>query len=1056
MVLRRLIVLFLFFITCTSLIAQNYNVKQYSTKDGLTDQIVNAVFQDKSGYIWFATQSGVSYFNGAEVKAFDLIPELIGIDATTIQQDASGAIWIGTNAEGLFKFNDSSVKHFKSIGSVNNPIRKIFLDTQNIIWVLTSKGVYKFVDQKFVLIQDSKNLFKSGVLSMEQTLDGTLWFGTQGNGLVSFKNGNYNYFGEREGIKDSYIFSLFKHGDSLLIGTTNEGVLVKYNTSITKLNVPEIQYSWISNVVSRDNELLIFSSSGLLSYYNDSTYTIINEGNGISSNDIYFGLKDNENNLWLATGNGLNLLRNEEIISFDESYGLTDDKISCLAILKNSNVAIGTNGFGINFFDNKGKYLESVTHPEIMDFKITAIAEDHVRGELWIGGERAEQAFVILDLRKKGFPVKRKIISVKKHNPSTITKILFDKERNVWFSTYDAGLFRISDKDTLNYSKDYLLVSNSITTFLIDRDGLPVVSINKNGLYKLNRLSNKFEHLSNNKKFNQEDVLCLTQDENGTIYSGTSASGLYILNNKNIAHLTNREGLLSNSIQSIFYQSGSLWLGTNKGLNKVILDDNFKIKKIESYNDKTGLINSEIQQENLLVTDEFIWIASSSGLSRMRKDKGDRKQFKPRLELQSVKLFFEDVDWKKKNCEVNQWGVPKSLDLGYKENHLTISFGALTTSQVQYSYILEGQDDNWTPYSEKNEATFSNLTPGNYLFKLKAKNNLGVESDEISFPITIRKPFWQTWWFRILIATIIVLIVIAVIRSREQRYREQNIILESKVTERTKEAVLATEKAEQQRVLVEEKNKEILSSITYAQRIQNAMLPSLEDLQEALSEVEVFYRPKDIVAGDFYWFEETNNHLMIAVADCTGHGVPGALISVVCFNALNRSVREFGLIQPGEVLDKTREIIITELSKHDENVKDGMDISLIIIEKATKKVMWAGANNPLWKINNSTTEIEEIKGDKQPVGMYISEQKYTTHQVEYNPEDTFVLLTDGYADQFGGSHNKKFKPANLKKLLQEYSLSSLKLMEQNLETNFDAWKNSEEQVDDVCVLVFRV
>lgn len=1037
-------------------IAQNYSVKQYSTKDGLSNQIVSAVFQDKSGYIWFATQSGVNYFNGTKIQSFEPSKELIGVDVTTINEDANGIIWIGTNADGLFNVKNNTVNHFRNIGSANNPIRTVFLDKSKVIWILTSKGVYKYLNEKFIQIKDEKGVFARGVLSMEQMPDGTFWFGTQGQGLVSLKNGKYNYYGSKEGVRDNYIFSLAKKGDSLLIGTTNQGVLIKYENVISELKLPGIENAWISNIIQKDDELIIFSSSGIAMYANDSTYTLITEKNGISSNDIYYGLKDNENNLWLATGNGLNLIRSEEIISFDEKYGLTDQKVTCLLYTKNNQIIAGTYGFGINVLDEASGSVTKVQHPEIMDFRITTLAEDFEQKELWIGGEKSKNTVVILDMTKKGFPVKRKITTIKKTRPNTLTKIIIDQKKNKWFSSYDSGLFQISKTDTIHYHKDNFLPSNFITTFIIGNDGNPMVCIYNKGIITLNPATNKFEPISQNKTFNREDVVCLTQDKHGVIYAGTSTSGFYIVKDADIYHYTTKDGLLSNSIQSIICESNTIWLGTVKGLNKIILDKNLKILKIESYNEKSGLINSEIQQENLLVTEEFIWIASSSGLSRMKKDKKNNHQFKPKLELQSVKLFFEDVDWKKKNFNVNQWGVPTSVNLGYKENHLTITFGALTTSQVQYSYFLEGQDDNWTPYSDKNEATLSNLAPGHYTFKLKAKNNLGAESDEISFIIVIRKPFWQMWWFRVVISSLIVLLIIAFIRNREKRFKAQNIRLERTVKERTKEAVAATEKAETQRVLVEEKNKEILSSIVYAKRIQNAMLPAVEMIQNTVSEIEVFYRPKDIVAGDFYWFEETHNHVMIAAADCTGHGVPGALISVVCFNALNRSVREFGLVQPGEILDQTRSIIINELSKQDENVKDGMDISLVVIEKSSKSVSWAGANNPLWKVNHSGTSVEEIKGNKQPIGMHISDTNYTTHKVEYIAEDTFILLTDGYSDQFGGPNGKKFKPANFKKLLQEYSSSSLKLMAKNIAINFDAWKTDEEQVDDVCVIIFRI
>ena len=170
------------------------------------------------------------------------------------------------------------------------------------------------------------------------------------------------------------------------------------------------------------------------------------------------------------------------------------------------------------------------------------------------------------------------------------------------------------------------------------------------------------------------------------------------------------------------------------------------------------------------------------------------------------------------------------------------------------------------------------------------------------------------------------------------------------------------------------------------------MLPTLDFLREKINQIAVFYQPKDIVAGDFYWFEESKDFMMFAAADCTGHGVPGAMVSVVCYNALNRSVREYGLSDPGQILDKTREIILLELSKHDENVKDGMDISLLVLNKQSMQVSWAGANNPLWIVPAGAQEIHEIKADKQPIGVHINSTNFTTQQLSLGEGDTLVFV----------------------------------------------------------------
>jgi serine phosphatase RsbU (regulator of sigma subunit) len=259
---------------------------------------------------------------------------------------------------------------------------------------------------------------------------------------------------------------------------------------------------------------------------------------------------------------------------------------------------------------------------------------------------------------------------------------------------------------------------------------------------------------------------------------------------------------------------------------------------------------------------------------------------------------------------------------------------------------------------------------------------------------------------------------------------------------------------------IEEKNIEILDSIRYAKRIQSAILPPRSRIQALIPDSFIIYQPKDVVAGDFYWLEQKNDEILIAAADCTGHGVPGAMVSVVCNNGLNRSVREHNLTDPGKILDKTREIIMQEFEKSDEKVNDGMDLALVSLkstDESDKKILsYAGAHNPLWIIRKGETEIEEIKPNKQPIGSYPDPQPFTTHHLELKKGDTFYLFTDGFADQFGGDKGKKMKTINFKKLLLSLSKRTLHEQKSRLESAFDEWKGPIEQLDDVCIVGVRV
>lgn len=288
------------------------------------------------------------------------------------------------------------------------------------------------------------------------------------------------------------------------------------------------------------------------------------------------------------------------------------------------------------------------------------------------------------------------------------------------------------------------------------------------------------------------------------------------------------------------------------------------------------------------------------------------------------------------------------------------------------------------------------------------------------------------------------------IREQEEKQQIlalQNEKLEQQVTERTKEI-------NGQKHLLQEKNKEITDSINYAQRLQQAILPPIKFITENFSSNFILYKPKDIVAGDFYWAEEIGNLFLIAAADSTGHGVPGAMVSVVCSNALNRTIKEFKLTEPGKILDKTRELVLETFEKSTSEVKDGMDISLLCIDSKNKNVFWSGANNPLWYIQNN--ELKEIKADKQPIGKTEYPKPFTTHQIDYKKNTTFYLFTDGLADQFGGPKGKKFKYKQFEELLISNNDKSMQEQANIIDKAFEDWKNDLEQVDDVCVIGIKI
>ena len=259
--------------------------------------------------------------------------------------------------------------------------------------------------------------------------------------------------------------------------------------------------------------------------------------------------------------------------------------------------------------------------------------------------------------------------------------------------------------------------------------------------------------------------------------------------------------------------------------------------------------------------------------------------------------------------------------------------------------------------------------------------------------------------------------------------------------------------------IIELKNTEILQSIDYAKRIQESILPSTSSIENCFKNMFIFYRPKDIVAGDFYWLHKSGSKIFFAVCDCTGHGVPGAFVSLICFNTLNKAVADLKLDKPSLILDKVNSLVNEAFSANtNDQINDGMDVSLIMFDIENQIIEWAGANNPLWIIDNTsnTPQLTEIKGNKQPIGKFEFTKPFTNHELPLIKGNNYYIFSDGFSDQFGGENfrngGKKFSQKRFRELLLNLTKVPMNQQEQHLEKTFIDWKTDMEQIDDVLVV----
>lgn len=409
----------------------------------------------------------------------------------------------------------------------------------------------------------------------------------------------------------------------------------------------------------------------------------------------------------------------------------------------------------------------------------------------------------------------------------------------------------------------------------------------------------------------------------------------------------------------------------------------------------------------------------------------------------------------------------ESLTLEPIEHGKPIRFNLSTSTffnggNVLYRSRLTGLSDNWSKYENTDYKVFDQLSPGTYTFEIQGKNFYDVESKVYSYTFTILPPWYLTWWAYTFYLLGFILIVFITTRISIYRVKQKNKLLEETVKERTKEIAKQNNVLEQQKNEIIEINEDLLSSIKYAKRIQNTILASPEILSTYFNDFFVYYLPKDIVSGDFYWARRFGNKIIWSAVDCTGHGVPGAFVSIVGNNALVRSTNEFGLSKPSEILNKLRELVIEAFKAQGTNdVKDGMDLALTSLDLDTLELNYAGANNPLIIIRNK--KLIEVKADKQPIGDFEIIEPFTNHTIQLEKGDCVYLYTDGFIDQFGGNNKaaresggKKYKSKPFKDLLIEISDLPMKEQREILKETFNEWRGDIDQIDDVCVFGVRV
>ncbi|MCE9538235.1 MAG: SpoIIE family protein phosphatase, partial [Bacteroidetes bacterium] len=875
---------------------------------------------------------------------------------------------------------------------------------------------------------------------------------------------------------------------------------------IETINIKGAENNNFRNIISDNKNNLWFSTPNGVYKYNNNTYKLFNNKNGLAGNSIYCGLEDREGNLWFGIhGLGVSKFLGEAFSSYSTTDSLPGDNIISIFQDSKKNTWLGIKGFGVCKIKNNKmtnyKLDEKNKNNSIIDTEIQAICEDN-NGNIYFGG------------LYKGLSI---------FNGKTFHNI--DDEdglpgNNIFSITKDyLGIIWIGTEHGLCFLKDGKIEIIEAVNKLKTKSGtVPINSIfedknhnlwfgTEDGVIKYDRKT--VVKYNKNNGFTDKRVISITQGSNGYLWFGTD-EGVFCYNHTDFKKIDQNNGLASNSVYFIeFDRINNLWVATTKGMDRINVTLYNANKKIEiRHFDKDDGLNGMEYNRNAKFKDSegSLWFGTIKGVTVYNPNFAKINRQEALTRITGIRLFFENAE---KELSDHSEGLdsisslPKNLILPYTKNHITFDFiGVCITdpNKVKYQFKLEGIDKDWFPPSSKTEATYSSLPPGEYTFHLKAMNNDGLwNKKDATYTFSILPPWYQTWRFRTLSGLLIIGSVVGFFYYRTATLRKRQKQLEQTVEERTAEVVLQKDEAEkqkdiadnqraiseelreiseQQKHIVEKKQKEIVDSITYAKRIQTALLTSDAYITNNLpADHFILFKPKDIVSGDFYWALSiaripgwdlgTNtvklsnsripkNTFYIVTADCTGHGVPGAFMSMLNISFLNENIVDHGIRLPHDILNAQRKEIINALNPigSTEESKDGMDCVLCVYDFDKMLLHFAGANNPLWLVRNG--ELKEYKADKMPVGKYIdAPPSFTLQTIELQKDDIIYTSTDGFADQFGTTGKKLMKKKFKEELLK---IHTLPMAEQRayLSSFFKNWKGTLEQVDDVCVIGIRI
>lgn len=1036
-------------LACFFLFSSLLNGQTYSFRNFLPDSYIYSLSQDDNGFLWIGTERGLLKFDGFEFYNVPFTDSVPNRYASVIKRDTKGRLWIGCNDGSLFyTLNNELVKTTdKGIQSVSD-----IIEEEGFIYIICQdKQILKISVENPAEI--ARFSVPGNILMTTASFlpSGALLLGTQENLLLCEFGGDSLLVREQiEGIEYTkvQILKQTKDKDIFIVGTEGSGVfklsIVAGKPIISRFrNHPEFVdikaksaiedkegNLWMATYGSGLLQLKLSDEGGISEVLN--TYST---ASGLTGNDINCIFQDMEGNIWLGFyGEGLSMFNSAAFTFYSPWENQENNNIIYISGDKNP-VFLGTPA-GYYLFNLKTGKPESYVNlnQQVGRVEITSYFQEK-NSNLWIGTKGNG-----LYLKSPGGQPRLFYRSGNTGGEDHIRSINCDG-RNIWLATLNGVL--VLDKNSGAVLKKYKtgdrLPHNSINQIFLRKDGTGLVATEIDRLYSIDL--DKGVIVDNKQMYGglKSKILCFTETATGDIWAGSYRNGAFLFSGDSVSAITTLNGLFSNYCYSILADSkGKIWMGHERGFSRYDSEDG-TVKVFSTDFAKGGDCNPNAIFEN---SDGLILIGTTEGLIVYNRQKDKKILVAPINNIVSVTINKDKYPYR------------PSYSRPYGKYSVTINYVGINLSEpgkVYYSTLLENFDDDWSEMKTERESVYQ-LRDGRYRFKVVSVNEDGLSQEEpVSFEIYIKKPFWRTWWF--IISTVIIAggAVVIIIRQREKAQLKIKEYLETELAERTR--LVLKQKDE-----IELQNIEITDSINYAKRIQSSILPDINKLKETFKDAFIIFHPRDIVSGDFYWFDKiSDDRFIIVCADSTGHGVPGAFMSMIGSTLLHDIISRKGITRPSEILSLLDTQIFATLNQNvDVGVSnDGMDMVVCEFDIKSRHIRFASAMRPVIIVMGG--ESYYIKGNRCSVGGESVIQKYFDDQEYYLAEgDTVFMFSDGLPDQFGGEDGKKMKIARMKKLLDDVSKLPMNEQKEIISNFFFDWKGDYEQVDDILLMGIRV